>query len=142
MKAERKISSRAAARVAALACIGIAVPAGGAAAAKDCGAAGAQADMNICERRNLEKADADLNAAFKNLMAKIGADGQAKLRETQKAWLKYRDLQCDFEAMAMRGGTIHNMIVGQCLTRLTIEQTKRLRAQLDCEEGDLSCGGQ
>lgn len=112
------------------------------AAAKDCRGKGTQADMNICERKNLEQADADLNAVYNKLAAKVSAEGKAKLIEMQKAWMKYRDLQCAFDSLGTAGGTINSMIVGECLGELTKEQTKRLRRQLDCEEGDVSCGGQ
>jgi uncharacterized protein YecT (DUF1311 family) len=110
--------------------------------AKDCNGNGTQADMNICERKNLENADARLNAAYNKLAAKVSAAGKAKLVDAQRAWIKYRDLQCDFESMGTNGGSIHSMIVGQCLTEMTAAQTKRLERQLNCEEGDTSCGGQ
>jgi uncharacterized protein YecT (DUF1311 family) len=112
------------------------------AAAKDCNGIGTQADMNICERKNLENADARLNAAYNKLAAKVSAAGKAKLVDAQRAWIKYRDLQCEFESLGTNGGSIHGMIVGQCLTEMTAAQTKRLERQLNCEEGDTSCGGQ
>jgi len=44
--------------------------------------------------------------------------------------------------MGTSGGSIHGMMLSQCLTDLTAQQTKRLQRQLNCAEGDVSCGGQ
>ena len=44
--------------------------------------------------------------------------------------------------MATTGGSIHSMMVAICLTRLSDQRTKDLEKQLNCPEGDLSCGGQ
>jgi uncharacterized protein YecT (DUF1311 family) len=110
--------------------------------AKDCAGLDTQAALNMCEGGNFKEADTALNAAFSKLIAKVSANGQAKLREAQKSWIKYRDQQCAFETLGTIGGTIHGMVVAQCLTELTTQQTKRLLHQLNCEEGDVSCGGQ
>jgi uncharacterized protein YecT (DUF1311 family) len=92
----------------------------------NCGGLNTQMELNICEGKKLDKAD---------------AAGKAKLLDAQRAWLKYRDQQCAFETLATVGGSIHPMEVAICLTELTKDQTKRLRAQLACGDGDI-CGGQ
>jgi len=112
------------------------------AAAKDCGALNTQMDINICEGEKFDAADAALNAAYNKLAAKVTAGGKAKLQDAQRAWIKYRDLQCEFETLGTSGGSIHGMEVSICLTELTRDQTKRLQRQIDCQEGDMSCGAQ
>lgn len=112
------------------------------ATAKDCDALNTQMEMNVCEGENLARADAALNAAYARLTAKVGAGGRTSLVEAQRAWIKYRDLQCGFETLGAVGGSIHTMLAAICRTELTRDQTKRLQRQLDCVEGDLSCGGQ
>lgn len=110
--------------------------------AKDCDGRGSQTDLNLCAGENFKQADADLNAVYVKLLKKISAAGQSKLREAQKSWIAYRDAQCAFETLGTIGGSIHSMVVAQCLTDVTEQQTKRLQHQLTCEEGDVSCGGQ
>jgi uncharacterized protein YecT (DUF1311 family) len=110
--------------------------------AKKCDGRGSQTDLNLCEGDNFKQADAKLNAVYGKLMKKISADGQSKLREAQKSWIAYRDSQCAFETLGTIDGSIHGMVVAQCLADLTEQQTKRLQHQLTCEEGDVSCGGQ
>ncbi|WP_363348524.1 lysozyme inhibitor LprI family protein [Methylocystis echinoides] len=112
------------------------------ASAKDCSALATQTDMNICEGEIFEKADARLNDVYRRLAAKISAKGKSKLVEAERAWLTYRDLQCDFDTLGVEGGSIHGMMVAQCRTEMTKEQTKRLERQLTCQEGDMSCGNQ
>ena len=40
-----------------------------------------------------EKWDAELNKYYKIVMGKLDAAGQAKLKESQRAWLKFRDAE-------------------------------------------------
>lgn len=110
--------------------------------AKECAGRGSQTDLNLCEGENFKQADAKLNAVYAKLLKKISAAGQPKLRDAQKAWIAYRDAQCAFETLGTIDGSIHSMVVAQCLTDLTVQQTNRLQHQLNCEEGDVSCGGQ
>ncbi|MFO1101937.1 MAG: lysozyme inhibitor LprI family protein [Methylocystis sp.] len=110
--------------------------------AKPCGGRGSQTDLNLCEGDNFKQADAKLNAVYGKLMKKISTDGQSKLREAQNSWIAYRDAQCAFETLGTIDGSIHSMVVAQCLADLTEQQTKRLEHQFNCEEGDVSCGGQ
>ncbi|TLG79109.1 lysozyme inhibitor LprI family protein [Methylocystis sp. B8] len=114
----------------------------GLAVAKDCSGLNTQTAMNLCAGENFKHADAELNAVYAKLLGKVSAAGGPKLREAQKSWIKYRDAQCEFETMGTTGGSIHGMMLWQCLTDLTVQQTKRLQHQLTCQEGDVSCGGQ
>lgn len=108
----------------------------------DCDQAQTQAAMNTCAEQALQAADADLNQSYAALMNQITPEGQAALRSAQRAWIAYRDAQCSFESAGSAGGSAHAMVVSSCLDALTRAQTARLSAQLNCQEGDLSCGGQ
>ncbi|MBY0322520.1 MAG: lysozyme inhibitor LprI family protein [Reyranella sp.] len=101
-----------------------------------------QMEMNAQAGSDLRKSDQQLNAVYNKLRAKISDAGKAKLQTAQQSWLRFRDQECEFETMGTVGGTIHSMIVAICLTRLTDQRIKDLEAQLNCKEGDLSCGGQ
>jgi uncharacterized protein YecT (DUF1311 family) len=75
-------------------------------------------------------------------MVRISSDGQARLRDVEKLWIQFRDQECAFETLGTADGSIHPMVLLICKTRLTDQRIKDLDAQLNCEEGDLSCGGQ
>jgi uncharacterized protein YecT (DUF1311 family) len=98
--------------------------------------------MDICAGQDFAQADAGLNSNYQALMAKITPSGQASLRIAQRAWMDYRDKECAFETAGSADGSVHPMVETECRTALTRQQTARLKAQLDCQEGDLSCGGQ
>ncbi len=109
---------------------------------EDCSNAVKQIELNSCADRSFRAADAELNQIYQALAQKVTKPGAAKLNAAQRAWIAYRDAQCAFETAGTEGGSIHPMIVSGCLETLTRAQTKRLAGQLNCEEGDTSCGGQ
>jgi uncharacterized protein YecT (DUF1311 family) len=49
------------------------------------------AGMLECLGKAYTSWDAELNAIYKKLLASLPAEGQNALRESQRAWLKYRD---------------------------------------------------
>lgn len=108
------------------------------------GAVVAQSQMELNARAadDLRKSDQQLNAVYNKLRARISDAGKKSLQTAQQSWLRFRDQECEFETMGTVGGSIHSMIVAICLTRLTDQRIKDLEAQLNCKEGDLSCGGQ
>ena len=101
-----------------------------------------QRDLNAAEGTKFEAADKAMNAVYGQLTAKISPGGQKALRDAQRLWMSFRDKECDFETLGTAAGSIHPMEVAICLARLTRARTADLKAQLDCEEGDLTCGGQ
>jgi len=53
----------------------------------------AQSQLNKCASDEAERADMELNAAYKKLLSIIAGDSLAiaKVRGAEKAWLRYRD---------------------------------------------------
>jgi uncharacterized protein YecT (DUF1311 family) len=105
-------------------------------------AAQSQMELNAQAGADLRKSDEQLNAVYNKLRAKISDAGKKNIQVAQQSWLRFRDQECEFETMGTVGGSIHSMIVAICLTRLTDQRVKDLEAQLNCQEGNLSCGGQ
>ena len=113
---------------------------GGPAVAATCNGT-TQMGMDACASNDYQKADGQLNADYKQVLKLIGDDAASreKFVASQRAWLKFRDTHCDFVGSATEGGSIHSMIVGQCLATLTQDRVKQLKAFTDCQEGDMSC---
>lgn len=105
----------------------------------DCSNALDQMSMNECAGKNFSIADKKMNKSYNALMAKLGPDSKAKLKTAQKALLAYRDAQCEFDTSGVEGGSVRPMMESQCWEALTIEQTKVIERNLNCEEGDMSC---
>ncbi len=78
-----------------------------------------QNELNQCARSAFERADAEMNRVYQQLMsatARRGESYQRKLKEAQQAWLKYRDATCESEAAINAEGTIYpTMIAGWLL---------------------------
>lgn len=98
-----------------------------------CAGAQTQADMNECQGREYKKADAALNAVYRQLTAKIQEEAGelAALKAAQQAWIKFRDADCEFESYQNKGGTIYPLVYSGCLTTLTQARTKQLREMLN-----------
>jgi uncharacterized protein YecT (DUF1311 family) len=96
-------------------------------AVEDCDNFESTNEINQCILRNLEDSDAELNKTFKRLRSKLDEEAAKKLVTAQKAWLSFRDAQCDLEADQMRGGTLEKVLFNGCLDRLTVERTKSLK---------------
>jgi uncharacterized protein YecT (DUF1311 family) len=110
--------------------------------ADNCDNAISQTDMDVCAGQQFDAADKALNATYAKLMKSISPAGQTSLRSAQRAWLAYRDKQCAFNVLARADASVYPMVMAICRTALTNQQNNELKAQLNCEEGDLSCGGQ
>jgi uncharacterized protein YecT (DUF1311 family) len=101
-----------------------------------------QMDMNFCADIDFQRADAELNAAWREAIASARSSDreidrrsdqrppqEAKLREAQRAWLIFRDAQCTVEGYEeARGGSMEPMVFSGCRARLTRERIAQLRS--------------
>lgn len=98
-----------------------------------------QMQLDQCAGMDFTAADAKLNALYKTMMAKYDAANGALLKSSERAWIAYRDAQCDFATNGTAGGTINPMMDTMCRTEKTNARIKELNAQLHCAEGDMDC---
>lgn len=92
-------------------------------------------EMDKCIGVELKRQDNRLNLNYKNAMKSLDEAGQAsrekKLKDAQKAWIIFRDKNCNMEASYAEGGRLENIIYGDCLIRLTRERADILVTILD-----------
>lgn len=102
---------------------------------------GSQAALNQCYGDAYKKSDAELNALYRQVETRLKDDAATvKLLVTaQKAWVAFRDAECDFSTSGAAQGSIHPMILAICLDELTRVRIKNFRGYLNCQEGDMSC---
>lgn len=96
-----------------------------------CDYSGTQRQMNACASRDYKQADADLNAAYKQVMSRLGDPTKTKLRQAQRLWIPYRDAACDAEASQFEGGSLQPLIVLTCFERLTKARIQDLHSIAD-----------
>jgi uncharacterized protein YecT (DUF1311 family) len=97
----------------------------------------AQQEMNLCAQMDFEAADAVLNVAWRKARAMAkeldaeqpeGLKGADKaLLTAQRAWIAYRDGQCELAGFEARGGSMEPMLVSGCKAELTWSRTKELQ---------------
>lgn len=110
----------------------------------DCANAMAQIEMNICAGREFDRADAELNALWREVIARARANDRSPengrvegddrteegtLREAQRGWIIFRDAHCTWEGFAERGGSMEPMVVEECRTRMTRARIAELRGE-------------
>lgn len=85
--------------------------------------------LMACAEREFKQASAELTRARAGLYADLEPPSRVKMRVTERAWLKYRQANCDAEASIYEGGTIQPLIRLRCMVRVTRERTAELKGQ-------------
>lgn len=104
----------------------------------DCANAATTVEINFCAEKDFDAADKDLNAAYAAALASTktrdldkpydAKSFEAAMRESQRAWLAYRDADCkDLVAQEWTGGTGAAAAILGCMTEKTAQRTKELR---------------
>lgn len=113
-----------------------------------CNPDGTQMEMNACAYDDLQKADDALNAMYKKALAfakdqddnykdQPDLQGAVKaLKKAQRAWIDYRDGQCEGVGFEARGGSLEPMLVASCEADLTNKRTAELKELMQSPEGD------
>jgi uncharacterized protein YecT (DUF1311 family) len=90
---------------------------------------------------DFQKADKLLNEMFKQVEKRLADDANGKMRliHAQRAWIAFRDAECTFQSSGEDGGSAAPMVIAECRATLSADRTAKLKAYLNCQEGDLSC---
>jgi uncharacterized protein YecT (DUF1311 family) len=111
----------------------------------DCSAALSTVEMNNCAGAEFDKADAELNRVYKAALAAIPemATGEPPfdkpnweeaLRASQRAWLAFRDAECEGHVEKFwGGGTGATVEIIGCKTEKTEQRTKELKQRYEIE---------
>ena len=86
---------------------------------------GITVEMLDCIGAETRRQDIKLNTAYKDLIRLIPAQRQKQLQDTQRAWIKYRDLNCDFYADP-NSGTSATLNSSSCFLDATASRVKEL----------------
>ena len=103
----------------------------------DCSHVTSSLEMVPCSEAAKKAADAQLNVSYKQLMARLESDYRAdpalsaeyaaKVKESQRAWLKLRDANCPLEAFEIEAGMpAHVFAVNSCIARMSRERSTYL----------------
>ncbi|MGO4812015.1 lysozyme inhibitor LprI family protein [Cupriavidus sp. 2MCAB6] len=91
------------------------------------------AGMHECIAAETARQDKTLNTIYKRLQQAISPARKPRLLDAQRAWLKFRDANCDFQADP-DGGTLAGVNASACVMQMTADRAKEL-ADLAVEAG-------
>jgi len=91
---------------------------------------GAWANMFECNGEELDRQDVRLNNAYKKLMSKLSRDRKKALLKAQRAWIKFREANCDYY-LDPDGGKADRLNVSSCLVTMTATRAKDLEGMLE-----------
>ncbi|MBE9179858.1 DUF1311 domain-containing protein [Oculatella sp. LEGE 06141] len=91
-------------------------------------------EINYCAEQLYQTADKALNAVYQEFRTKLGASATQKLTRAQRAWIRYRDANCEFETRLSVGGTGHPAYLNACLERMTKARTAGLQKQIESRQ--------
>jgi len=107
--------------------------------ANPCADATTTIDIRECLDKAYKRADGDLNAVWKKVMAHVGdADylpakerksWKDELLESQRAWIQFKEHDCDAVGFEWYGGTGASGAILSCLLEHTEARTADLRAR-------------
>lgn len=100
-----------------------------------------QAALKECMEAAFKKAEEELKILYRQIEQRLKDDAGRKEQfvTAQRAWLFFRDLECEFSASGVAGGTIYPMVFSSCALQLTHQRSKDFKTYLNCKEGDTSC---
>ncbi|WJJ93967.1 lysozyme inhibitor LprI family protein [Neopusillimonas aromaticivorans] len=86
---------------------------------------GVTVEMIDCMNAELVRQDAKLNAEYTLLMGSLSAERKTQLRSTQRAWITYRDENCNFY-YDPEGGSLARVQANMCMLQMTAERAGEL----------------
>ena len=84
-------------------------------------AGGVTSDMLNCIGAEMKVQDAQLNENYKTLVTKISKTRKNELQEAQRAWIKFRELNCNFYG---DDGSIAQVAINSCFLDATMDRAK------------------
>lgn len=91
--------------------------------------------MRECNGEELRRQDGQLNSLYRELSAKSTPEARAALVRTQRAWIAFRDAECEYEGEQHSGGTLEAIVIGGCHVEMTAQRVMQLRRYVRIEHG-------
>lgn len=102
----------------------------------DCAKAATPQEKAICASPQLSAADDSMAAAYKAVLAKVGTDVAAKIRQSQRLWIKEMAFNCPLrEAYNPRQAVHFNSQFTQCLLFFEKRRAEQLEQMVQHQQG-------
>lgn len=85
-----------------------------------------QQGINMCLAQSFEAWEAQMQANYTAVLARLPEEEAVRMRAAQLAWVTYRGMTCEIAAGEMRGGSGEPMMRFGCLARMTEARAQEL----------------
>ncbi len=83
------------------------------------------------EQQQLDRANTALDRIYQSLLGALSPDEQQALKETERAWVKWRDLEADLSArLSTAGGSARRVAFSEAALKLVQERQQVLQGYL------------
>lgn len=105
----------------------------------DCDNAMTTYEMNACAAQSHNDVDKELNQVYQQLIVGIRKDNPEKsaanahvalLRKAQRAWIAFRDAECELELLGEMGGREYSLNLSSCKESLTAKRVTELKSKI------------
>ncbi len=96
----------------------------------DCDNAQYQIEINMCAAKRYETIDKELNVLYQKAVKKIQKENSLRLegfRNTQRMWIKFRDVNCEYARSEYEGGSMSHYIYSSCMSNLTKQRIENIK---------------
>ena len=90
-----------------------------------------QRELNECLASAYGEAERGLHALYQSVKSKLHPAAVTKLQAAERAWIRYRDSNCEAEAGLYEGGSIQPAVRWGCLERVTRARIAELHVIYD-----------
>jgi len=107
-------------------------------ASATCAATKTVLNTAACASKDFRDADAELNATYKKVIQRFKEDTARvrSIKETQRQWILFRDLEATAISESSAGGSIHGDCLCAAVANLQRDRTIQLKRYLEGVEGD------
>ena len=91
--------------------------------------------LSLCAEHSFVLEDEKLKERYRDQLARVrGSSFEKPFISAQQAWVRFRDLDCEYEASGVEGGSMHGQWVLNCKRERTIERIRNMDAFLNCTD--------
>lgn len=90
--------------------------------------AGVMPAIKACDAKQKESGDGKLNQSYLRVLHTLKPRDQTAFRAVERAWISFRDAECDFRYTAEGGGQDAALVASQCEAELTADRIRQLDA--------------
>ncbi len=95
-----------------------------------------QSALNTCSSNVLNSANQKINSVYANYMKELNPTEKLQLKEAQRAWIQYKEKDCQFQSSPVLKGSLYPFVHNGCLVEKTENRIKELQDMQECRSGN------